>query len=121
MSSASTTIPTTNGFTESAFEAFLKHRDEPAWLIDRRRAAFAQFQASPWPTSRDEEWRRTDIRALKLGAFAPPTDQEPSAQDREAIEPFWKTLSAHYGTGIAQINGTTVRSADPKAVAGAVF
>ena len=53
------------GFTEDAFEAFLRSRDEPSWLIDRRREAFARFQAFAWPSARDEEWRRTDIRGLQ--------------------------------------------------------
>ncbi len=64
MSSAQlTTIPATAGFTEEAFETFLRERDDPAWLVERRREAFARFQAFAWPSARDEEWRRTDIRA----------------------------------------------------------
>ena len=37
----------------------------PSWLIERRREAFARFQAFAWPSARDEEWRRTDIRGLQ--------------------------------------------------------
>ncbi|HEV3164214.1 MAG TPA: Fe-S cluster assembly protein SufD, partial [Isosphaeraceae bacterium] len=61
MNSAPTAIrpPATGGFTEEAFKAFLKDRDEPAWLTDRRKEAFAIYQATAWPTARDEEWRRT--------------------------------------------------------------
>ena len=75
-SAVSTTAPA--GFTEDAFEVFLKGRDEPGWLVDRRRQAFARFQAFAWPTSRDEEWRRTDIRAFKPAEFGPPASVEPS-------------------------------------------
>ena len=71
-SSTSATMHATGGFTEETFEAFLRERDEPAWLIERRREAFARFQAFAWPSARDEEWRRTDIRGLRLDAFAPP-------------------------------------------------
>jgi Fe-S cluster assembly protein SufD len=113
--------PTAGGFTEAAFEAFLKDRDEPSWLIDRRREAFAAYQNLPWPSARDEEWKRTDIRALKLDAFAPPPRQEPSAEDVGALEPLWNSLSAHYGAGIAQVNGTAVRAADPARLGGAIF
>ena len=42
----------TGGFTDTSFAAFLKGRDEPAWLIDRRRQAFARFQAFAWPSAR---------------------------------------------------------------------
>ncbi len=38
--------------------------------VERRREAFARFQAFAWPSARDEEWRRTDIRGLRLDAFA---------------------------------------------------
>src|SRR3954469_567253 len=119
--SATTPAPVTGGFNEASFEAFLKGRDEPDWLRCRRREAFAAFVAAPWPTSRDEEWRRTDIRGLKLDAFSPPGLQEPAAEDFAAIEPVWNTLSANYGAGIAQVNAAPVRAADPAGLGGAVF
>src|SRR5512135_141302 len=123
MSSASsaTTLPVWGGFTEVTFETFLKGRDEPSWLIERRKEAFAVFQATPWPTSRDEEWRRTDIRTLKLDAFAPPARQEPTPEARAAIEPYWSALSGLYGTGIEQVNAVATRAADPAKLDGAVF
>src|SRR3954447_25898778 len=106
MSSASTTTPSagTGGFTEATFETFLKGRDEPSWLQDRRREALAQFRAAPWPSFRDEEWRRTDIRPLKLDAFAPPAPHTPSAEAKQAPAPAFETLDALYGTGIEQID-----------------
>ncbi len=79
MITASTTTASTGGFTEPTFQSFLRSRDEPSWLTDRRREAFARFQAFAWPTSRDEEWRRTDIRALKLESFAPPGPDQTTA------------------------------------------
>src|SRR4051812_20252686 len=110
-----------SGFGEASFESFLNGRDEPSWLRQRRREAFATFLSSPWPTARDEEWRRTDIRAFKLDAFAPTARPETTAEDFAAIEPVWKTLSANYGAGIAQVNGALVRTADPARLGGAVF
>jgi Fe-S cluster assembly protein SufD len=124
MSSAPTTTPSpaTGGFTEATFEAFLKGRDEPSWLQDRRREAFAQFRAAPWPTLRDEEWRRTDIRPLKLDAFAPPAPHEPSAAARQALAPAFETLGGLYGTGIEQIDAVATRPADvARLPAGVVF
>ena len=109
------------GFTEDAFEAFLRDRDEPTWLLERRREAFARFQAFAWPSARDEEWRRTDIRALKMDAFAPPCRGEPSATDRASLEKLWQSLSAHYATGIAHVAGALARKADPSRVGRAVF
>ncbi len=91
--SASLMSQAKTGFTEEAFEAFLRDRDEPSWLLERRREAFARFQAFAWPSARDEEWRRTDIRALKMDAFAPPARGEPSATDCASLEQLWQSLS----------------------------
>jgi Fe-S cluster assembly protein SufD len=119
---ATTTQPTaTGGFTEAAFEAFLKGRDEPAWLSRRRREAFEAFRSLPWPSARDEEWRRTDIRALKLDAFAPPAHAGPSPDDTATLEPLWSALGTHYATGIEQVNAAVARTADPSKLGGAVF
>jgi Fe-S cluster assembly protein SufD len=109
------------GFTEAAFEGFLRDRDEPSWLLERRREAFARFQAFAWPSARDEEWRRTDIRALKMGAFAPPSAGEPSVSDRAALEELWQRQSTHYATGIAHIAGALARQADTSRLGRAVF
>ncbi len=110
MSSAPAT--TTGGFTETTFDAFLKSREEPSWLQERRRDAFTRFQAAPWPTLRDEEWRRTDIRALKLDTFAPPMPHEPSDGAKAALNPAYETLDGLYGTGIGQVDGTVHRLAN---------
>ena len=42
---------------------------EPAWLRERRLAAWEAFVRLPLPSADDEEWRRTDIGALDLDAF----------------------------------------------------
>jgi Fe-S cluster assembly protein SufD len=120
--SATTTAPAaTGGFTEAAFEAFLKTRDEPGWLLDRRREAFEAFRTLPWPTARDEEWRRTDIRALKLDAFAPPPAATPDPADSAALAPLWSALSGHYATGVQQVNGLATRQPDAAKLGGALF
>ena len=123
MSSASLTknSPATGGFSEASFEAFLKGRDEPSWLLDRRRSAFEAFSGMSLPTARDEEWRRTDIRGLKLANFGSPTLSAPSAEDRSALAPSWEALSAHYGTGLEHINASPTRAADPAKLGGAIF
>ncbi|MFN2583095.1 MAG: Fe-S cluster assembly protein SufD [Candidatus Dormibacteria bacterium] len=44
----------------------------PAWLAQRRHAAWDAYESLPWPSSqRDEDWRRTDISKLNLAAFRP--------------------------------------------------
>ncbi|MDR3634148.1 MAG: Fe-S cluster assembly protein SufD, partial [Isosphaeraceae bacterium] len=122
MSSATAVNPaTTEGFTEATLAAFLRGRAEPAWLSQRRRDAFATFLATPLPSARDEEWRRTDIRAFKLNAFEPPAAGPAGAAESAAIEPLYQALATHYATGIAQVNGAVTRTADPARLGGAVF
>ena len=123
MSSASaiTTTPLAGGFTQASFDAFLKSRDEPTWLLDRRRRAFEAFSGMSLPTAREEEWRRTDIRSLKLDHFAPPAMQTASAEDRSALSTAWDALSVHYATGLEHINASVTRIPDPTKLGGAVF
>ena len=109
------------GFTDPAFQSFLRDRDEPSWLIERRREAFARFQAFAWPSARDEEWRRTDIRPLKLENFAPPRFGKPAGETGAALDGLWESLSSHYATGIEHINGAAVRLADSGRLNGALF
>ena len=108
--SGTTLKPTIGGFTEQVFNQFLRDRDEPTWLTARRREAFARFQAFAWPTSRDEEWRRTDIRGLRLNEFNPPAHGEPSARSSGLLENTWTALNSQCLTGIEHINGALGRT-----------
>ena len=67
-----TTAVATDSFNQAAFEEFQAARDEPTWFAARREAAWAEFQQLGWPSNKDEEWMRTDIRLFKLSAFQPP-------------------------------------------------
>lgn len=60
------------GLTAAAFETFLAGRSEPDWMLEQRRAAWRVFESLPLPSARDEEWRRTDLRLLRLDRFAIP-------------------------------------------------
>ena len=73
------TAVASTGFSQEAFDAFLAARDEPVWLTDMRRKAWARFQDMPMPSVRDEEWMRTDIRLFKLSRFELPTAGETSS------------------------------------------
>jgi Fe-S cluster assembly protein SufD len=112
---------TTAGFTDATFEAFLRDREEPAWLIERRRQAFARFQSFSLPSSHDEEWRRTDIRGLRLTDFSPQFVGVPGREAIAAFDSILANLSAQYATGIAHINGIVARHPDPRSLSGAVL
>ena len=57
-----------SGLDEAAMEAAAAR--SPRWLAQRRREAWATFCGLPAPSSRrDEDWRRTDIGHLDIGAL----------------------------------------------------
>ncbi|MBI4178750.1 Fe-S cluster assembly protein SufD [bacterium] len=61
-----------SGLTAEGFAALQKFRaGEPAWLAESRKRAWDLYQKLPMPTRRDEEWRRVDLRALRLSDIAP--------------------------------------------------
>lgn len=59
------------GFSEEAIHAMNERQGEPAWMQERRLEAWKIYDSLPMPTRQDEEWRRTDLRALKLDDIAP--------------------------------------------------
>lgn len=87
----------TERFNQTAVETL--SGNEPQWLRDRRLAAWDEYERTPMPTTRLEEWRYTDLRrkldleALSLSASERVAD-DPSAwpeglrrameEDREA-------------------------------------
>ena len=67
--------PQMEGFSREAVMALSRAKGEPDWVLEARLAAWEIYEATPMPTQRDEEWRRTSLRALKLDRvrpFAPP-------------------------------------------------
>ena len=59
------------GFSREAVEALSRAKGEPAWALEQRLAAWDLYEATAMPARTDEEWRRTDVRALKLDKLAP--------------------------------------------------
>lgn len=62
-------------FTDEGFQAFLESLDEPAWLTEIRISAWERFKKLPWPSNKDEEWMRTDIRLFHLEKFQIPSSR----------------------------------------------
>ena len=66
-----TTVTTEKmSFTDEGFASLLGSLNEPAWLTEQRKNAWNRFIELPWPSNKDEEWMRTDIRMFKLDKFA---------------------------------------------------
>ena len=94
------------GFHDAGFEAFLHSRSEPAWLLQQRKEAWARFQQMPWPTRREEEWMRTDIRGFHLDRYSLP------GETGESIELPHAALAegVELGGSVAALDSRTVRS-----------
>ncbi|MGH2424825.1 MAG: Fe-S cluster assembly protein SufD [bacterium] len=58
-------------FTRRAVEEISERHNEPKWVRDARLRAFETFERLPWPTTRDEKWRRTDLSGLKVDELKP--------------------------------------------------
>lgn len=59
------------GFSRDGVEAISRARLESGASRDARIQAWELFETLPMPQRTDEEWRRTDIRGLKLGRLRP--------------------------------------------------
>jgi Fe-S cluster assembly protein SufD len=96
---------TATGPHEAAVEAISQEHREPDWLRALRRAAFEVFLATPMPTLRDEEWRRTDLRGLRLEKVLPFAPPPPRVASLDELEP---AARAAIDVG-AQTGGTLVQ------------
>jgi Fe-S cluster assembly protein SufD len=90
-------METTNGYV-AGFQAFEKALPafEPAWLIERRRAAISRFASAGFPTTRQEAWKYTNLAPIAKVPFRPAGLDGASGITREAlrrIEPL--AVEAH--------------------------
>ena len=74
----------------SRFAGFEKNLNggSPAPVSALRRAALECFAESGFPTSRDEEWRHTNLSALTRIAFHPVLQRDPAIPTPADFEPF---------------------------------
>ncbi len=60
--------------TATFVETFVAlQRDEPAWLADRRRLAIERFSLLGIPTTRDEDYKYTNLKAIAGVSWRPST------------------------------------------------
>lgn len=85
MSVSAETIETLAAFSADTVRALSASRNEPEWMLEKRLEAFAVYEQLPMPSRSDEEWRRTDLRRLKLERFAIETGAQTEAVSLEAI------------------------------------
>jgi len=100
-----TTETATLSLTERDVHEVAERRDEPKWLRERRLAAWRLYDAMDFPAFTDEEWRRTDVRAMTfdgvraLSASAPIAGPE---QLPESLRSAWDGGEAVAGRIVQQ-------------------
>ncbi len=60
--------------TKQAVLRLSEQMAEPGWVRESRLRAFEVFQSLPWPTGKEEAWRKTKIRHFQGEHFFPPRD-----------------------------------------------
>ncbi|MFY9256759.1 MAG: Fe-S cluster assembly protein SufD [Fuerstiella sp.] len=93
------------GFSSEVFEEFLATRNEPSWITDARRAAFAKYEEMLAIDLDPEEFKRVDLRIFNAAKFRPST----GVSDASSVS----TLLANeteYGGTIGHIDGQTSHS-----------
>ena len=107
-------------------ERLSEAKNEPFWLRSWRLAAFEQFQATPMPSLREEEWRRTDLRALRLDSVVPYSAPVARVSSLDQLEPAVAAAvgeTSQTGGTVVQHNSGTAFShlADSLALRGVLF
>ena len=64
---------TTENISQSAVEALSRSKGEPSWMLDLRLKAWRFFEEMPWPTGKEETWRRTRLTGFNLDEYQPLT------------------------------------------------
>ena len=81
-------VTNTSELSAEAVEALSALKNEPAWMRDKRRAAWQLSRELPMPTGTDEAWRRTDLRGLDLGQYAAVSPQVEAISVREELPAY---------------------------------
>lgn len=79
--------------------AFSAERSEPAWLLALRLEALQNFLSLPWPSEKDEHWKRTHLDETWLGL--PWTNSPLAALESEASLPAVYRRGDEAGNGSA--------------------
>jgi Fe-S cluster assembly protein SufD len=129
---ATTTVDTTTSaaFSREAVEALSRSRNEPAWVLERRLQAWETYENLPMPARTDEEWRRTDLRRLKLERFNPATASHERAETLDELvggagsehQMQFGDASQRAGLSVARDASTVFHNVDPSlAEQGVIF
>lgn len=91
MSTSLSPTPATNPIGDFTAERFNAHlagipNSVPAWWIERKRSAYAEFASLPMPARTDETWRFSSREHLSLSGFSSATGETRAASPATGIE-----------------------------------
>src|SRR5689334_20440926 len=89
----------------SAYKLFAKTRAgrDPAWLANLRERAGESFESLDFPTTRDEEWKYTNVAPILKRPFRQVFDLDARGLTTESIEPF--TFAESRRSRLVFVNG----------------
>jgi len=110
------------GFTREAVVELSRLRNEPQWMADWRLAAWDVYESLPMPQRTDEEWRRTDLRTLKLDRYEPFTGVGEKVSSLDGILAKGSIADAGRAGVVVQRDASTVfAETNPAAIADGVI
>jgi len=111
------------GYTLEDVKALSDNNNEPQWLRECREAAWEIYEGLPMPTTRDEDWRRTDYRSIRWEEAAPLAQANGATLDVIPASIREPLLGAIEGGTIVIIDGKLMKStvADEVQAAGVIF
>ena len=125
---ATLTDPTTSltGFSREALEDLSRRKAEPDWVRDARLAAWETYESLPMPKRSDEEWRRTDLRGIKLDRLAPFANLETGRSESldgllTGVGDASLTAGRHAGVVVQKDAATLYTEIDPEVAAQGVI
>lgn len=110
-------------YTRADIEALSQQNHEPGWMTEKRLAAWDVFEQTPWPTTTDEPWRRTNYRHLRWAEAAPRHAVNGAALADIPADHRAPLIGAKQGGLIAQVGDKTVsrKLSDELAAKGVIF
>lgn len=94
-------------FDDAGFEQFQSNLQEPEWLIQSRKAAWQDFQSSEWPSRKEEDWMRSDLRGFKLERYQLPSST--LADFETAGIPCWLAEGVDFAGSMQVLDGVTIQ------------
>lgn len=70
----------------AVFAAALEQADLPAWVRERKQAAWERFNTLPYPKVKDQPWRYASVRGLKLEGYRPALEPLADAARARVLE-----------------------------------